>query len=235
MVVPLIVTANCCGVTARKPLSAKWYGDGWRRSGSDGYNSVRALRIVSVGDRGHGHLHGEICGRRIEACRGDCPDSRISSGNAITCQVTPVLLEPFTVAWNCCVPADATVAEVGEMAIDTTGLPPPPPLLCEPPPQPARNKKPITVKQSKRAADRPEDMEPLNKSNTFVEVDEQQHSCVASQHESWVLRLWFDRSLTQTSVRRRRYPRWKRICRASRQTRRNVLTPCRRRWQQRFL
>ena len=151
------------------------------------------------------------------------PTCAFPPATLFTCQVTPVLLEPFTVAWNCCVPADATVAEVGEMAIDTTGLPPPPPLLCEPPPQPARNKRPITVKQSKRAADRPEDMEPLNKSNTFVEVDEQQHSCVASQHESWVSRLWFDRSLTQTSVRRRRYPRWKRICRASRQTRRNVL------------
>jgi hypothetical protein len=51
-----------------------------------------------------------------------------------TCHCTAVLLEPVTVAWNCCVPLAGTVAEVGEIAILTTG-PPSELLLPEPPPQ----------------------------------------------------------------------------------------------------
>ena len=35
--------------------------------------------------------------------------------------VTPVLVVPATVALNCCVPPDATVAEVGEMETETGG------------------------------------------------------------------------------------------------------------------
>jgi len=37
--------------------------------------------------------------------------------------VTAVLIVPETVSLNCCVPAEATVADVGETEIDTVPLP----------------------------------------------------------------------------------------------------------------
>ncbi len=42
---------------------------------------------------------------------------------AVADQVTAVFVEPVTVAVNCRVPAEETVAEVGEMEIDTAGAP----------------------------------------------------------------------------------------------------------------
>jgi len=39
-------------------------------------------------------------------------------------QVTAVLLEPVTVAVNCCVPLVSMEAEVGEIVTDTTGAAP---------------------------------------------------------------------------------------------------------------
>ena len=46
----------------------------------------------------------------------------------VAVHVTPVLVVPVTVAVNCCVPPDRTVAEVGEMETETVL----PPVLAKP-------------------------------------------------------------------------------------------------------
>jgi hypothetical protein len=72
----------------------------------------------------------------------------------LTCHVTVMSLEPVTVAWNCCVPAEEMVAVVGEIAIETTAggvvVPPPElplPELELPPPQATENKRRHVVAQ----------------------------------------------------------------------------------------
>ncbi len=46
----------------------------------------------------------------------------------VAVHVTPILVVPVTVAVNCCVPPDGTVAEVGEMETETVL----PPVLAKP-------------------------------------------------------------------------------------------------------
>src|SRR5271165_1433713 len=98
----------------------------------------------------------------------------------LTCHVTTVLLEPVTVAWNCCVPLAGTVAVVGAIAIITVCvLPPEPPLMLpplplllpiEPPPQEIQdvNRTRVITEKPTIRADRP-DMGALKLSNDLRE------------------------------------------------------------------
>ena len=102
----------------------------------------------------------------------------------LTCHVTPVSLEPVTVAWNCCVPAEATVADMGEIAIDTTGGggggEPEPELELElPPPQAVANKRRVDVARKVTADQEGRSMEGLTTKVADTGVDEQQLRRVA--------------------------------------------------------
>jgi hypothetical protein len=100
-----------------------------------------------------------------------------------TSHCTVVLLEPVTVAWNCCVPPEVTLALVGEIVIETVGVPPEPlpPLPLElPPPQPVivRRTHAAVKKDTGQRAGR--DMKGLKAGLANVRVDEQQLWRVAS-------------------------------------------------------
>jgi hypothetical protein len=136
------------------------------------------------------------------------PVEALPPGTLFTSQVTPVLLDPVTVAVNCCVPFAFTVALVGAMVIATVVAPPPLPLLplfpllplplfpvlpllLVPPPQAVKTiNKPKTISQQAHN-ERRNNIDTPKAAVTFAGVDEQQLGRVAPVwFIAWELRLF---------------------------------------------
>ena len=135
LVVPVTVAANCCvppsatvAVVGEMVTVIVGGGGGgwwrrWRYHCGDRHRRIRALGRIRACDSRHRYLHRTlVVGAVYRPLLEIVPFCAFPPATLFTSHCTAVLLEPVTVAWNCCVPPEVTLALVGEIVIETVGV-----------------------------------------------------------------------------------------------------------------